>query len=102
MEAYMPRYFDERKAAVLNKLLPSHNRTVVSVSAEEGISDVALYSLRKRCEQQDTPVPGHRSNGDDWSPEAKLAGVIEAAPISKAEPSASCHEKGLYPDQVQR
>ena len=43
MDAHMPRYSNERKAAVLNKLLPPHNRTVVSVSAEEGISDVTLY-----------------------------------------------------------
>lgn len=42
MRAVMPRYSEERKAAVLNKLLPPMNRTVVSVSAEEGISDVDL------------------------------------------------------------
>ena len=29
----MPRYSEERKAAVLKKLLPPHNRSVVSVAA---------------------------------------------------------------------
>lgn len=82
MDAHMPRYSNERKAAVLNKLLPPHNRTVVSVSAEEGISDVTLYSWLKQCRQQGMPVPGNRNNGDDWSPEAKLAAVIETAPMS--------------------
>ena len=36
----MPRYSEERKAAVLKKLLPPQNRSVVQVAAEEGISDV--------------------------------------------------------------
>lgn len=39
----MPRYSEERKAAVLKKLLPPDNRSVASVAAEEGISDVTLY-----------------------------------------------------------
>lgn len=101
MDAHMPRYSNERKAAVLNKLLPPHNRTVVSVSAEEGISAVTLYSWLKQCRQQGMPVPGNRNNGDDWSPEAKLAAVIETAPMSEAELSAYCREKGLYPEQIQ-
>jgi transposase-like protein len=98
----MPRYSEERKAAVLKKLLPPMNRTVVSVSAEEGISDVTLYSWLKQCRQQGIPVPGNRHIGEDWSPEAKLAVVIETAAISEAELGAYCREKGLYPEQVQR
>ena len=39
MRAVMPRYSEERKAAVLKKLLPPQNRSVVQVAAEEGISD---------------------------------------------------------------
>lgn len=102
MGAFVPRYSEERKAAVLNKLLPPQNRTVVSVAAEEGISDVTLYSWLKQCRQQGVPVPGNRGAGDDWSPEAKLAVVIETAPMSEAELSAYCREKGLFPEQVQR
>ena len=67
MDAHMPRYSNECKTAVLNKLLPPLNRTVVSVSAEEGISDVTLYSWLKQCRQQGMPVPGNRNSGDDWS-----------------------------------
>jgi transposase-like protein len=63
----MPRYSEERKAAVLNKLLPPQNRSV-SVAAEEGISDVTLYSWLKQCRQQGIPVPGNRTTGEDWPP----------------------------------
>ena len=73
----MPRYSEERKAAVLKKLLPPQNRSVLSVSVEEGISDVTLYSWLKQCRQQGMPVPGNRNTGEDWSPEAKLAVVVE-------------------------
>ena len=61
----MPRYSEERKAAVLKKLLLPVNRTVVSVSAEEGISDVTLYSWLKQCRERGMPVPGNRKTGDE-------------------------------------
>lgn len=47
-------------------------------------------------------MPGNRNTGEDWSPEAKLAVVVETASMSEAELSAYCREKGLYPEQVQR
>lgn len=98
----MPRYSEERKAAVLSKLLPPTNRTVVSVSAEEGITEGTLYNWLKLCRHRGIPVPGHRKTGDDWSPDAKLAVVIETAPLSEAERSAYCREKGLHVEQVGR
>lgn len=96
----MPRYSEERKAAVLKKLLPPVNRTVVSVSAEEGISDVTLYSWLKQCRERGMPVPGSRKTGEDWSAEAKLAVVIETAALSETELNAYCREHGLYVEQI--
>ena len=98
----MPRYSEERKAAVLKKLLPPKNRSVVQVAAEEGISDVTLYSWLKQSRKQGVPVPGYRNTGDEWSPDAKLAVVVETAFFSEVELSTYCRQKGLYPEQVQR
>ncbi len=98
----MPRYSLERKAAVLKKLLPPHNRTVVSVAAEEGIADVTLYNWLKQCRERGQPVPGETRTGDDWSAEAKLAVVIETAPMSEVELSEYCRKKGLYPEQIEQ
>ncbi|GAA5139574.1 MULTISPECIES: hypothetical protein [Gammaproteobacteria] len=98
----MPRYSEDRKADVLKKLLPPQNRSDLSVSASEGISDVTLYSWLKQCRQQRMPVPGNRNTGEDWSPEAKLPVAIETALMSEAELSAYCREKGLYAEQMQR
>lgn len=97
----MSLYSEERKAAVVSKLLPPHNRSVMAVSEEEGISKSALYSWLKQSREQGVPVPGSRSAKDDWSAHAKLAVIIETASLSEVELSAYCREKGLYPEQVQ-
>ena len=95
---FMPRYSKERKAAVLKKLLPPENRSVASVAAEEGIANATLYGWLKTCRQQGLPVPGKRKTGDEWSADAKLAVVIETAPLSETELGAYCREKGVYPE----
>lgn len=96
----MPRYSEERKSAVLNKLLPPNNRPVPSVSKEEGISEQTLYSWIKQLKEKGKPVPDSQSVSDNWSSETKFAIVVETASFSEAELSEYCREKGLYPEQV--
>ena len=48
MGAFVPRYSEERKVAVLKKLLPPQNASVTSVSEEEGIPVATLYCWLKR------------------------------------------------------
>jgi transposase-like protein len=98
----MARYSEERKSAILKKLLPPQNRTVVSVATEEGISDATLYNWLKQCRKQGDPVPGRSKTSEEWSGEAKLAVVIETAALSEEELSVYCREKGLYVEQVKR
>jgi transposase-like protein len=40
----VPRYSDERKAAVLARLSRAHSMTVAALAQEEGISDQTLYN----------------------------------------------------------
>lgn len=96
----MPRYSEERKRAVLKKLLPPHNQPVSEVAREEGISEATLYNWRTQAKQQGIPVPGSGKTSDNWSAEAKLAVVIETAALSESELSEYCRQKGLYPEQV--
>lgn len=96
----MPRYSDERKAAVLKKMLPPHNRSVTEVAESEGISQGTLYNWRSQAKQQGAPVPGSGKTSDNWSAEAKLAVVIETAALSETELSEYCRQKGLYSEQV--
>ncbi len=96
----MPRYSQERKAAILKKLLPPHNRSVPDVSKEEGISEQSLYNWRKQLRDKGLPVPGNEHNSEQWSAKARFAVVVETATLSEAELSEYCRKKGLYPQQV--
>ncbi len=96
----MPHYSEERKAAVLKKMLPPHNQSIPEVAESEGMSQATLYNWRNQAKQQGAPVPGSGKTSDRWSAEAKLAVVIETAVLSESELSEYCRQKGLYPEQV--
>ena len=99
----MPRYSDERKRAVLSKMMPPNNQPVPLVAQAEGISEATLYNWINRARESGVPVPGSRSNNaEDWSAEAKFAVVVETQSMNEAEKSTYCREKGLYPEQVER
>ncbi len=99
----MSRYSEERKAAVLSRLLPPNNLPVPEVAETEGISSVTLYHWLKQARERGVPVPGSRvSHAEQWSSEAKFAVVVETQAMNEAEKSAYCREKGLYPEQIER
>lgn len=96
----MPSYAPERKEALLRKLLPPHNLPVAELARQEGMSEQTLYNWRKQAKAGGAAVPGDQKLTDNWSAEAKLAVVIETAPLSEIELSEYCRSKGLYPQQV--
>jgi transposase-like protein len=59
----VPRYSDERKEAVLRKMLPPHNRPLAALAAEEGISEATLYNWRRDARDKGRLLPRwqHRS-----------------------------------------
>lgn len=100
MRTYMPRYSEERKAAILKRLLPPENLSVPLVAGQEGISEATLYNWRTQARERGVPVPGSCKQSDEWSPQAKLAAVMETATLSEAELNEYCRQKGLYPEQI--
>ena len=96
----MVRYSNERKASILNKLLPPSNKSVAEVAKEEGVSAQTLYNWRSKVKESGLPVPGKSPTTQQWSADAKLAVVIETAGMSASERSQYCREKGLYVEQV--
>ena len=106
----MARYSQERKEAILNKLLPPNNMTVAEVSRLEGISSKTLYHWRDKLRKEGRSVPGKTLTTDDWSAEAKLAVIIETAVcITVAGGASGCgqHQQaiqvavGMHGRQVQ-
>lgn len=97
----MTRYSEERKEAVLSKMLPPHNMTIAAISKEEGISTKTLYTWRDKAKQAGKPVPG-KATPDNWSAETKLAVVIETTTMSGSQLNQYCREKGLFKEQVKQ
>ena len=98
----MKRYSEERKQAILKKMMAPLNTPVSQLVAETGISDCTLYTWRKEARLKGVVVPGNGKNAEDWSSENKFAVVVETLPLNEAELAAYCRKKGLYVDQVKR
>lgn len=98
----MARYSQERKEAILKKLLPPHSRSVAEVAKEEGISDVTLYYWRKQLRGSGAVVPNSNTSSKQWSAQTKLAIVAETFSMTENELSQYCRQKGLYPEEVQQ
>ncbi len=96
----MTRYSEERKQAVIEKMMPPQNRPIPELAKETGISSVTLYHWRKQAKARGMAVPGDGKNPESWSPEDKLAVVIETAALNEAELAEYCRRKGLFAEQV--
>lgn len=99
----MKRYSEERKQAVLAKMLPPHNLSPKEVSQQEGISLATLYNWRRKAREQGTCLPdADASNPENWSGRDKFAAVLETAAMSEHERAEYCRRRGLYVEQLRR
>lgn len=85
----MPRYSEERKQAVLAKLLPPHELAPKTVAEQEGIALATIYNWRRQARLQGRLVPDADASGpESWSARDKFAAVVETAAMSG-------HERGV-------
>jgi transposase-like protein len=96
----MFRYPEERKNAVIQKMLPPQSLSVTELSRSEGLSTKTLYRWRKEAVAGGTPVPDRRSSSAKFTAEAKFAIVVETATLSEHELSQYCRERGLFTEQI--
>ena len=76
----MPRYSEERRQAVVAKLLPPHNLTPHEVAEQEGISVATVYKWRKEARAEGRCLPDALGKGaDGWSSGDKFTAVVESA-----------------------
>lgn len=96
----MFQYSEERKNAVIRKMLSPEAMSISELSRREGISKWTLYSWRKQVTTGDSPLTKRGRSSSNLSAEAKFAIVVETATLSEVELSRYCREKGLFPEQV--
>lgn len=96
----MPQYSEQRKAAVIQKMMPPHNTSIPALAKETGISGATLYNWRKQARLEGYAVPADGKNPEQWSSADKFAVVVETASMNEAELGEYCRQKGLYPEQI--
>jgi transposase-like protein len=100
MEDRIMRYSKERKEAVLKKMMPPHNRSIVEPAKEEGISEATLYLWRRQAREQGLLLADSDRVPEGWSARDKFNAVVDSAAMNEAEPAEYCRRKGLYPEQL--
>jgi transposase-like protein len=96
------RYPQERKEAVLKKMMPPHNRTITQLSLEEGISEATLYNWRQEARSKGILMPDGDSGPEGWNARDKFAAVLESASLNEQETAEYCRRKGIYPHQLEQ
>jgi transposase-like protein len=99
----MPRYSEERRQAVVAKLLPPHNLSPQEIADQERISLGTVYKWRKEARAEGRCLPdslGQRADG--WSSRDKFSAVVETAAMNAEEIAEYCRRRGLYPEQLER
>ena len=59
----MPIYSNERREAVVAKLLPPRNLSVREIAQQEGISEPTVYKWRKEAREQGHCLPSAGDSG---------------------------------------
>src|ERR1700756_5967719 len=96
----MKPYAEERKEALVRRMMPPENALVSALARETGITEQTLYTWRRQAKGQGLAVPGDGKNPEGGSSEDKFAVVLETAPLNAAELAEYCRRKGLYPEQI--
>jgi hypothetical protein len=90
----------ERREAVLKKMLPPHNRSLPELAEEEGISAGTRYRWRKQARAQGRLLPEGDSGPEGWGSAEKFAAVLETAALNEAQLAEYCRKRGLYPERL--
>ena len=94
----MNTYSPERKAALIARMMPPHNQSVVQIARSEGSPANTLYAWRT---QAGVGLAENQSPGE-WPQDARFAVLVETAPLSAHAVAEYCRRKGLYPEQIQQ
>lgn len=73
-------YPAERKEAILKKMLAPHNKTILELAKEEGVSEGTLYNWRKAARMAGRLMPDGDITPAGWGSADKFAAVWKVPP----------------------
>ena len=94
-------YTPEQRQWALAQMKAPHNRTVVDLAKETGITSVTLRTWRNARRAKGELVPSGEAS-KDWSGSAKFRVVMETAPLSAEELGEYCRSQSILPEQVRQ
>lgn len=90
-------YSQERRSAVLKRMLPPNNVAIRQLSREEGISEGTLHKWRAAARNKGQLLPDADACPDGWSSRDKFSAVLETAALNEVDLAEYCRKRGLYP-----
>lgn len=91
------------RSKMVAKLTGPHAKTATALAAETGLAQATLSrwlkeasTLRRKMPTDDSDAPAPRKQPQEWSPEEKLAVVLEASGLSEGELGAYLRSKGIH------
>lgn len=82
-------------------MLPPDNLSIKELSDQSGIPQGTLYNWRQHQILKGITMPSNKSSSSKtWTPEQKLAAVVETYAMNNAELNEYCRGKGLYSEQI--
>jgi transposase len=97
----MPRYNNEFKYSIIQKMMPPHNKSISEISRETGLGEGTLHKWRTQARAKGIPAPGGEIETERWSTQDKFLIVMETSLLSEVELAEYCRKKGLFAEQVQ-
>lgn len=81
-------------------MVSPHDRPIVQLAEEEGISVVTLYLWRAQTRAEGRLLPDGATGPSGWRARDTFAAVVETVGMSEAERVEYCRKRGLYPEQI--
>jgi len=93
----MKKYPEERKNAIINKMLPPLSMSVPELVELEKIPYGTLYTWKKTyVDKVVKGMPAKGFSSKKWTIEQKLAVIIETSTLNEQERNEYCRKHGLY------
>jgi transposase-like protein len=97
----MRHYSEERKASVLVKLMPPHNKTYTELSKEENIPVSTIHTWVRKKQGKGMMATKIEGKAALWSTaESRFSVIVETATMTEHELGEYCREYGLYPEKL--
>ena len=96
----MAKYSEEFKLNIVKQMMPPHNKSVSSLSKENGIAEQTLFKWKRESKSKGIIITDGEAQTEKWSTQDKFMVVLETAPLNAAELAEYCRQKGLYVEQV--